>query len=206
MGGVDKIDFLISLCPMVFQTKRWLTRVILHLVSKSLVNVWIEYKEWEAAQYSRKKNIMDLLSFWEHVAEALCKAETNRKRPVGRPSFQSLLNYCAVPNKKAKPAVLPNHECWYDGFDHWPQPNDLAIPQKCKIEGCKGKSRTLCEKYNVYLCLSKDRNCFKDFHSNWTCIAMFYDGTSVTWSHLKTYFLLFSMSLHIGHFEGSILP
>ena len=79
MGGVDKMDFLISLYPMVFRTKKWSTRVILHLVSLSLVNAWIEYKEREAAQSSRKKNIMDLLSFQEHVAEALCKAETNRK-------------------------------------------------------------------------------------------------------------------------------
>ena len=71
------MDFLISLYHMVFQTKRWQTRVILHLVSMSLVNPWIEYKEREAAQGSRKKNIMDLLSFQEHLVEALCKAETN---------------------------------------------------------------------------------------------------------------------------------
>ena len=99
MGRVDKMDFLISLYPMVFRTKRWPTRVILHLVSMSLVDAWIENKERQAVQGSRKKNIMDLLSFREHVVEALCKAETNRKRPVGRPSFQSLLNYCLVPNK-----------------------------------------------------------------------------------------------------------
>ena len=53
----------------------------------SLVNPWIEYKEREAAQGSRKKSIMDLLSFQEHVVEALCKAETNWKRPVDQPSF-----------------------------------------------------------------------------------------------------------------------
>ena len=131
----------------------------------SPVNAWIEYKEREAVQDSRRKSIIDLLSFREHVAEELCKVETNRKRPVGRPTFQSLLNYSSVPNKKTKPAVLSNHECRYDSFDHWSQPNDLAIPQQCKMEGCKGKSRTLCEKCNVYLCLTKDRNCFKDFHS-----------------------------------------
>ena len=35
MGGVDKMDFLISLYPMIFRTKRWPTRIILHLVSMS---------------------------------------------------------------------------------------------------------------------------------------------------------------------------
>ena len=63
MGGVDKMDFLISFYPLVFRTIRRPTRVILHLVSMSLVNAWIEYNEREAAQGSRKKNVMDLLSF-----------------------------------------------------------------------------------------------------------------------------------------------
>ena len=99
MGGVDKMDFLISLYPMDFRSKRWPTRVILHMLSMSLVNAWIEYRERESAQ-GTKKNIMDLLSFREHVAETLCKAETNTPRPVGRPSYASMLNYCPIPNKK----------------------------------------------------------------------------------------------------------
>ena len=70
---------------------------------------------------------------------------------------------------------LANHECRYDDFYRWPQPNDFAIPQRCKMEGCKDKSCMLCEKCNLYLCLTKGRNCFKDFHSKWTCIAMLYD-------------------------------
>ena len=104
MGGAGKMDFLISIYAMVFCTKRLPARVILHLVSMSFVNAWVEYKEREAAQDSGKKNIMDFLSFQEHAVEALCKAETNLKQPVCRPSFQSLLNYCLALNKKTKPA------------------------------------------------------------------------------------------------------
>ena len=118
MGGASIMDFLISLYPMVLRAKRQPPRVILHLVSMSPVNAWIENKEREAVQYSRRRSIIDLLSFREHVAEVLCKAETNRKRHSGRPTFQSLLNYSPVLNKKTKPAVLPNHECRYDSFDH----------------------------------------------------------------------------------------
>ena len=84
----------------------------------SLVKAWIEYKERESAQGTKKNDIMDLLSFREHVAETLCRAETNTSRPVGRPSYASRLNYCPIPNKKTKPAVLPNEACRYDGFDH----------------------------------------------------------------------------------------
>ena len=103
MGGAGKRDFLISIYAMVLCTKRLPARVILHLVSMSFVNAWVEYKEREAAQDSGKKNIMDFLSFQEHAVEALCKAETNLKQPVCRPSFQSLLNYCLALNKKTKP-------------------------------------------------------------------------------------------------------
>ena len=104
MGGAGKMDFLISIYAMVLCTKRLPARVILHLVSMSFVNTWVEYTEREAAQDSGKKNIMDFLSFQEHVVEALCKAETNLKQLVCRPSFQSLLNYCLALNKKTKPA------------------------------------------------------------------------------------------------------
>ena len=176
MGGVDKMDFLISFYPLVFRTRRWPTRVILHLVSMSLVNAWIEYKEREADQGSRKKNVMDLLSFYEYVVEAQCKPEANRKQLTSRSSFQRLLNYCPVPKKKTKPAVLPNHECWYDGFDHWPQPNDFAIPHRCKMERCKGKSCILCEKCNVFLCLTKEKKLFLklSFEVNMYCYVFWW--------------------------------
>ena len=38
MGGVDLMDHLISYYSMTFRTKRWPTRVILHLLSMSVVN------------------------------------------------------------------------------------------------------------------------------------------------------------------------
>ena len=85
MGGVDKMYFLISLYPTFFRTKRWSTRVILHLVSMSLVSAWIEYKGREAAQGSRKKNIMDLLSF-----RGTCSGSTmqswNKSKATFRPT------------------------------------------------------------------------------------------------------------------------
>ena len=99
------MDFLISLYPMVFRTERWPTRVIFHLVSMSLVKTWIEYKEREAAQGNRKKNIIDLLSFREHVVEGLCRAETSRKRPVGQLSFQNLLNSKSISRDLCKTGI-----------------------------------------------------------------------------------------------------
>ena len=166
MGGVDLMDFLISLYPVDYRTKRWPTRVIMHLFDMAIVNSWLEYREREVLKHIRKKYILDLMAFREDIANTLCKAELDQTRPRGRPSLVSLLNYIPVPEKKTPPAVKPTNDIRYDGFDHWPIPEDLKNAQRCVMEGCNGKSRVRCEKCNIYLCSNKDRNCFKDYHKH----------------------------------------
>ena len=63
MGRVDLMGRLISYYSMTFRTKRWPTRVILYLLSRSLVNSWIEYRERELKKGVSHKLVMDLLSF-----------------------------------------------------------------------------------------------------------------------------------------------
>ena len=163
MGGVDQLDMFIALYPMNFRTRRWPTRVILHLLGLAICNCWVQYRKRARLLSAPKRDIMDLLKFRENIAESLLKSESNSKRPVGRPSLASLLNYeREEPLKKARPAVLPVDTVRYDGFDHWPEPMELKSAQRCKF--CTGSSRTRCVKCNVYLCLSKDKNCFMYFH------------------------------------------
>ena len=146
------------------RTRRWPTRVILHLQSMCLVNAWLTYREKQRKNKSKK--ILDLLAFRECVAESLLNAELDQNRPRGRPSLDSLLNYTEeIPKKKARAAVLPNADVRFDGYDHWPDVNPLSSAQRCKLEICGKKSRTRCLKCNVYLCLSSERNCFKYFHT-----------------------------------------
>ena len=106
MGGAGKMDFLISIYPMVLCTKRLPARAILHLVSMSFVNTWVGYKEREAAQGSGKKNIMDFLSFREHVVEALSKAETNRKQPVCQTQFPKPAELLPGSEQENKTSIL----------------------------------------------------------------------------------------------------
>ena len=164
IGSVDKMDFLISLYPMNSRTKRWPTRVIMHLLSLSMVNAWLEYRDREHVRRNKGNEILDLLGFRNVVAQALCKAELNPVRPRGRPSFESLLNYCPVPEKKTKAAVRPVSEVHFDGFDHWPEVVQIKSAQRCKLEGCEKSGRTQCMKCNLFLCLTRDRNCFRDFY------------------------------------------
>ena len=107
MGGVDLMDCLISYYPMTFRTKRWPTRAILHLFTLNVANAWIEYRERERKKRMKRIQILDLLSFRDEVAQILCKADQCPTRVRGRPSFQSLLYYCPIPEKKTPAAVLP---------------------------------------------------------------------------------------------------
>ncbi|KAH8022946.1 hypothetical protein HPB51_006376 [Rhipicephalus microplus] len=43
MGGVDKLDFIMSLYPMRTGTSKWPVRVISHFASFALCNSWLEY-------------------------------------------------------------------------------------------------------------------------------------------------------------------
>ena len=84
----------------------------------SVANVWIEYRERERKKGMKVNQILDLLSFREEVGQALCKAEVSPNRVRGRPSFQNLLNYCPIHEKKTPPAICSVSDLRYDGFDH----------------------------------------------------------------------------------------
>ena len=118
MREVDLMDHLISYYSLTFRTKRWPTRVILHLLSMSAVNSWIEYRERELKKRVGGKLVMDLLSFREELADSLCKSEVSPARFRGRPSMRSLLNYTPIPRKKTPASVLPTVEVRHYGFDH----------------------------------------------------------------------------------------
>ncbi|KAL3197789.1 hypothetical protein MRX96_044719 [Rhipicephalus microplus] len=71
MGGVDKMDFLLSLYPLRQRTKKWPVRVICHFVSFAIVNSWLEYVKHAEANRMQRKDTLDLLAFQNEVAMAL---------------------------------------------------------------------------------------------------------------------------------------
>ena len=170
MGGVDKLDGLISHYRIRDKTKKWPLRVIFHFVDFALANSWLEYRDIEILNGNRKYH--DLLSFRNEVADALLKAKLDpppieATNPVGRPRFSTV-----SPEKSANhrggngpspKRLRPNLDVRFDQFCHFPSTIN-ALGQRCKIEGCKGQSRIKCEKCDVFLCLTNKRNCFKAFH------------------------------------------
>lgn len=161
MGGVDKTDFLISLYRTSIRSRKWTLRVITHFMNLAVTNSWLEYKRDAEIQGQTKKESMDLLEFTLSIVESLAKADaTELARKRGRPSSSPL-----QPLKRQNcTAKRPVHDIRYDQVGHWPLMAEDQ--QRCKLEECKGKPKTKCEKCKVHLCISSMKNCFKAFHTH----------------------------------------
>lgn len=86
MGGVDKVDQLISYYRTFIRSKKWTMRMIVYAVDLIVSNCWIQYLK--NAEHSKipKKNIKDLLYFRMDIGENLIR--------VGKP---------LVPKRKGQP-------------------------------------------------------------------------------------------------------
>ncbi|KAK2701847.1 hypothetical protein QYM36_019513 [Artemia franciscana] len=141
-------------------------RLIFHMVDLSICNSWLEYVADRKAKAERS---MDLLSFHMEIAEALTSAEGMTPRRRGRPrSLTSSeedehenVDESASRKRKMK-FQRPCSAVKNDAFSHWPQ--KVKGQSRCKNSPCVLKTRTMCLKCNVPLCLEEDRNCFKEFH------------------------------------------
>ena len=106
-GGVDKIDFLISLYRISAKTKKWPLRFFFHFLDLALANSWLKYRDFEL-NMELLNHILDLLGFRDEVSRALTLAEV-QTRPVGRPRFSTNpdKNEALAPiSKKAKRVII----------------------------------------------------------------------------------------------------
>ena len=54
MGGVDKLDFLISLYRIQAKTRKWPVRLIFHFIDLALANARLEYRDIEREHGTKK--------------------------------------------------------------------------------------------------------------------------------------------------------
>lgn len=100
-----------------------------------------------------------------------------KRNKVGRPtklsySFESpTSSSSSLPSLHYSPtnrtdSSLPLDVSRYDRINHLPKMDLLKNATKCKNSPCSRNNRThfYCTKCNVHLCLTKDRNCFAEFH------------------------------------------
>ncbi|RXN27706.1 piggyBac transposable element-derived 3-like protein [Labeo rohita] len=71
MGGVDKLDQLISLYRIDIRSRKWPLCMIFHVIDVDVVNSWLEYRRDIESKGTQPQKIMDLLEFKMKVAEVL---------------------------------------------------------------------------------------------------------------------------------------
>ena len=163
MGGVDLLDQLISYYRIFIKSKKWTLRIIFHFIDVAVCASWIEYRKECIIRNIPQKS---LLEFKQLLGRSLTAISQKCSRKRGRPSYNSQ-NSPEIPpttSKYVRGEVRPLREVQYDGIDHFPHHDDCA-PTRCKQTKCTGRSRIMCKKCKVHLCLTKDRNCYLDFHT-----------------------------------------
>lgn len=173
MGGVDKLDQLISLYRTSIRSRKWPLRMITHAFDVAVVNSWLEYRMDENRKGTQPKQVLDLLDFKLQVAEALVrvgKPQALRKR--GRPSSNAP-SPCGSPpppphdeqpKKRGAMERRPIPEVQSDMLDHMPNYDAKKEATRCKLPGCSGKTHVYCDKCKVHFCFVSQRNCFKNAH------------------------------------------
>ncbi|KAL4088559.1 hypothetical protein QTP88_023651 [Uroleucon formosanum] len=150
MGGVDKADQMISLYRTFIKSQKWTIRMIFHAFDLVASNAWLQYKEAEGLRQQKKK-----------VGRPI-KLSYSSESPTSSSSSLPLLY---SPTNRTD-SSLPLDVSRYDRLDHMPKIDCLKNATKCKNPMCSRNNRThfYCTKCNVHLCLTKERNCFADFH------------------------------------------
>ena len=149
MGGVDKLDFLLSLYRIHIKSKKWTLRVIFHFIDLAVVTCWLQYMSDCNSISIPMRERFSLLDFRLHISESMIKHGTN---PLSKKKGRKSAQYAPVGDVR------------YDAEGHFPIWKEDR--ERCKKEDCKDHfSHVFCAKCKVFLCFNKNRNCFTSFHT-----------------------------------------
>lgn len=163
MGGVDLLDGLIAYYRIKIKSKKFYMKFIFHFLDMSIVNAWLLYRRACATHNLPKKLIDDLLSFKCSVFEVLLKQGKDSKRKRGRPSTDQVELEFEEKKKRGPAKPIPDFNIRRDGVGHWPVVTEER--KRCRKPGCTGITVMKCNKCDLHLCLTKNRNCYASFHT-----------------------------------------
>ena len=144
MGGVDKADMMLLLYKTKCRTRKWYHRIFIHLLHLAVVNSWVIYQE-----VGGRGNLLDFLI---NISRCLMNSNDSDDfdpEPVAKRRASVKANQ--VPNEIRK-----------DKTDHWPLQIE-GTTQRCKFPECKRRTRFICSKCQVTLCVIGS-DCFLNFH------------------------------------------
>jgi hypothetical protein len=186
MGGVDTANQLRRYYERDRRSKKWWHRIFYSLLETTIVNSWICYKDLvkvDMAIGDDKGEPYDLLAFKRSVTMSLLTRGLNSAKEgagrIGRLVPKIHLS-AQVKNKRRKSKLSVGNERRFENVGiHIP----IFSSKRLRCEWCqKHRARTVrgaekedrrglesrpyskCQTCGIHLCLSKKRNCFKDFH------------------------------------------
>ncbi|XP_064155853.1 uncharacterized protein LOC135234821 isoform X1 [Anguilla rostrata] len=142
---------------------RWPQSVLWHLADLALVNSWLQYRRDRGDSHES----LSLMAFRLEVAKGLIHAN-GRSAPQSAPPHPpapKLPSRGEAVSPAPRPALpLPDAAARYDGLGHWPEQVAEGEGARCRFGGCERTSRVRCLKCCVFLCISRNHNCFLKFH------------------------------------------
>ena len=149
MGRIDLLDSLLGYYCIKIKSKKWYHRWFFHLLDMTVVKAWLLWRR-------KKGNTASLVNFKLTLADLLCRYQKNISTKHSSPSIES-------GNRTGPKVQVPTAAISRDGYAHWPEFNDSRF--RCKYRKCALLTYVQCEICNVALCLNKERNCFREFHT-----------------------------------------
>lgn len=142
----------------------WPQAVLWYLTDLALVNSWLLYRQ----DYRAASAPLTLMAFRLEVSKALILSsgsDTQDSVPPQPPTEKA-----HATNKTPNPSLLeesplPDAATRYDGLGHWPEQLGEGEGGRCRFGDCQRTSRVLCLKCCVFLCISRNHNCFLNFHN-----------------------------------------
>ncbi|XP_034467608.1 uncharacterized protein LOC117777144 [Hippoglossus hippoglossus] len=142
----------------------WPQAVLWYLTDLALVNSWLLYREDHQAPSAP----LTLMAFRLEVSKALILSsgsDTQDSVPP-QPPVEKTHSTSQTPNPTTvEECPLPDAATRYDGSGHWPEQLGEGEGGRCRFGDCQRTSRVLCLKCCVFLCISRNHNCFLNFHS-----------------------------------------
>lgn len=147
MGFVDKADMLKALYEVNRKSRKWWHRIFWYILDVTVVNAFIIYRE----QTNDMKT--NLMKFRLSLVAGLIGAKTNT--PTRAKTSPKLLS-------KFKPYVAPGLR--YDKTSHMPKRGSSRRCAQCSTKKEPHRTKWFCETCEVGLCMTKDKNCFNEYH------------------------------------------
>ncbi|XP_058252281.1 uncharacterized protein LOC131357349 isoform X3 [Hemibagrus wyckioides] len=145
----------------------WPQSVLWDLIDLALVNSWLQYKQ----EQTHLSEPLSLMAFRLEVSKALIHSSNiavqDSSPPYLPPPVRPGSN-ASTGHSDVFETPLPEAATRYDGLGHWPEQLSEGEEARCRFGGCQQMSRVRCLKCCVFLCISRNHNCFLKFHSQGT--------------------------------------